>query len=350
MVAEALAELAVPIATGRWEPSIAWQGDAALEYAAFPLHQYPDAEVRTYASMSEVIRIGTARQVRVARFDRSRRPLMESLSARAEQTRRKRSSLERSLASADDAEELRSAGELLLANAHVIEPGVASFEWEGRRIDLYPTLSAVENAQSYFKRYADSRDARRVVPPLLEAVEFELAYLDEMVVHVEMADSEQELAAIRRELQQAGVVRPSGKTPVKAQKGKGDGRAETGAYRRVSVPGAELLIGRSAVGNDTITFRMAQSEDLWFHARGVPGAHVVLRVSGRSPVEEQIEAAARAAASHSAARDEGRVEVDYTARKYVRRVPGAAPGRVTYSRASTISVAPTDLEDVARSA
>ncbi len=110
---------------------------------------------------------------------------------------------------------------------------------------------------------------------------------------------------------------------------------------------ARAFVGRSPQGNAELTFRMARPTDLWFHARGVPGAHVILRVDGgRHPTEREIERAAGLAAHYSKARDAAKVDVDFTERKYVRKQRAAAPGLVWYSDSRTLRVAPSaDEED-----
>jgi predicted ribosome quality control (RQC) complex YloA/Tae2 family protein len=104
--------------------------------------------------------------------------------------------------------------------------------------------------------------------------------------------------------------------------------------------GAQLLVGRSNQDNDRITFKVAGPDDLWFHARGMPGAHVVLRTGGRDPSDVEIAAAGSAAAYFSAARETGHVAVDYTERKHVRKPRGSRPGFVTYERERTVQVVP----------
>jgi predicted ribosome quality control (RQC) complex YloA/Tae2 family protein len=101
-----------------------------------------------------------------------------------------------------------------------------------------------------------------------------------------------------------------------------------------------VLVGRSNQDNDRVTFKAAGPDDLWFHARGVPGAHVVLRTGGRDPSEDEITAAASAAAYYSAARATAHVSVDYTERKHVRKPRGSRPGFVTYERERTVQVVP----------
>ena len=108
----------------------------------------------------------------------------------------------------------------------------------------------------------------------------------------------------------------------------------------MSADGAEVLVGGSATGNEWVTFHLARPEDVWLHARGVPGAHVILRGGSGEPTAEMLETAAGIAAAKSAARDAGTVEVDYTLRKYVRKIRGGAAGRVTYRNERTVAVVP----------
>jgi predicted ribosome quality control (RQC) complex YloA/Tae2 family protein len=124
---------------------------------------------------------------------------------------------------------------------------------------------------------------------------------------------------------------PKGRTAAKA----------SGPYRRISLgDGWEALLGTSAAGNATVTFDLAQSNDLWLHARGMPGAHVILRGKNSSPPDEIVERAAQLAAHHSAARSAGAVEVDVTERRYVKKIPNAPPGLVRYANERTVRVAP----------
>ncbi len=301
-VASALRALAAPIDTGEWEPSIAFAGEAWRAFAPYRLQQFPDAEVRTYPTMSEVIELTAT--VRAASAPRAmlKQPLVEAIDTRLEQLRRKRGSLERSLASSDRAQELREAGEAILANVANIEPGATALEWNGRRIDLYPTLTPVQNADAYFREYTAARDAKTTVPPLLDEVAVEIDHLAEIAVHVALAERDDELKALRSELATLGVALGTAKPGARSMDQKKKQEPPKGAYRRETVDGAEVLVGRSALGNDTVTFKLADGDDLWFHTRGIPGAHVILRTNGRAQPPERIEAVARLAAAQSAAR------------------------------------------------
>jgi predicted ribosome quality control (RQC) complex YloA/Tae2 family protein len=114
-----------------------------------------------------------------------------------------------------------------------------------------------------------------------------------------------------------------------------------GPYRRVALGDTwEALLGTSATGNARVTFDLAQSDDLWLHARGVPGAHVILRTNGTTPPDQVVERAAQLAAWHSASRTSGAVEVDVTIRRYVKKLANAPPGLVRYSNERTVRVTP----------
>jgi predicted ribosome quality control (RQC) complex YloA/Tae2 family protein len=101
------------------------------------------------------------------------------------------------------------------------------------------------------------------------------------------------------------------------------------------------LVGTSAAGNAAVTFDVAQADDVWLHARGVAGAHVIVRTNGREPPEAVIERAAQVAAWHSAARAAGSVEVDVAPRRHVKKIANAPPGLVRYTNERTIRVTPS---------
>jgi len=222
---------------------------------------------------------------------------------------------------------LREAGELLLAHQTDVQPGDTELTVDGHRIELDPILTPVENAQAYFARYRKAREAEERVPALLEQARHTQEHLADLRTLVEVADQMDAIRALRREVAAAtGSASRDGKKP-----------SRSAPYRRVVLDGCEALVGTSAEGNACVTFELARPDDLWLHARGVPGAHVILR-DGQS--EAAVERAAQLAAAHSAARDATAVEVDVTRRRYVKKIPGAAPGLVRYANERTLRVSP----------
>ena len=102
-------------------------------------------------------------------------------------------------------------------------------------------------------------------------------------------------------------------------------------------------MGKNSRQNEEVTFHQAAANDLWLHARGVPGAHVIVKSGGRPVPETTLREAAALAAYYSQARESGAVEVDYTEQRYVRHMKGGGPGMVIYERERTLRVAPGDL-------
>lgn len=396
VVAAARAFLA-PVDTHAWEPTLAMRDGSPAAFAAYRLSHLAaqGATLVTCSSVSDALEAyyaaeavraastasGHPAMAAAARGDpllAERRALLPPLERAAEAARRRIWALEQQLAGGQAQQEpQRRAGELLLAYQTEVLPEASEVELEGERIELDPHLSAVDNAQAYFARYRRARETAERVPVLLEDARQQAAYLDELHALVGLAEQMDAIRALRREVAAAtaggsGAARgggpptwPGGPGSASGSRrggrqgqtsgargqvgGPGRGGQARGAgggsvpHRRVPLGGGwEALVGTSAVGNAGVTFDLAQPDDLWLHARGVPGAHVILRRPGASqpPPADVVEQAARLAAWHSAARASGRVEVDVAPRRHVRKVPNAPPGLVRYTHERTLRVEP----------
>jgi predicted ribosome quality control (RQC) complex YloA/Tae2 family protein len=271
-----------------------------------------------------------------------RKALLAPLERAAHTASRRIAALEHQLATSDaEREGLRRAGDLLFAHQTEVPLGASEIVLDGELIPLDAELNAVENAQSYFARYRKARETQARVPALLEEARNQAEYLSELSALVEVADQMDAIRALRREVAGAtGTTSPSNQ--------KGSNKKST-PYLRVALgQGWEALVGTSAEGNAAVTFELARNEDLWLHARGVPGAHVILRGTA-TPSDEVIERAAKLAASHSAARGATAVEVDVTLRRYVKKIPQGPPGLVRYANERTVRVTPGAERTVASS-
>jgi predicted ribosome quality control (RQC) complex YloA/Tae2 family protein len=332
---------------GRGQPSAIWQGVKLAEYAAFPLRQY-GVEPRLYADLAGLLDEAFAAPSEVDSMTGQRRPVVAQIEALRAALQRKITSLEAGISSLEELATLRTRGEMVLAYQHTIAPGQRELVIPELHltISLDPEQTPLENAQRLFKRYQKARDAAAVVPGLLEAARQDLAYLDQLLVHASLASDPAALAAVRADLRLATVEReaqpaqkrkPNRRDP-RAREGKGKPGLNPLQVR--TTDGMEILVGRSARQNDAVTFDLAAPQDLWFHARQIPGAHVILRVAGRSPTREALLQAATLAATYSQARGATTVPVDYTPVRNVRRIKGGKPGLVHYSGETTLQVHP----------
>jgi predicted ribosome quality control (RQC) complex YloA/Tae2 family protein len=321
------------------EPVYVYRRDGApVQVHVVPLHQLDGLQETRAPDLLPVILEAvqadrTQRRLRSA--DERRTSLQSRVAKRRASLEAERNRLELERRDAAAADELRVQGELLYAHHAEVPARAASFiaaEKPDVIISLDPELDAKANAAAIFRRYRKAvakRDhvARRITQ---NAAEIEAA--EELAWEVERAE-----AAALDELRE-DVDRLERRAPARL------GKREQPRRTALEVPlgaDARVLVGRSPRDNADLTFRVARPDDLWFHARGVPGAHVVLRIDSlRQPTSAELQSAAELAAYHSKARTSGTVPVDYTARKYVRKQQNALPGLVWYTNAKTIDVTP----------
>ena len=305
------------------------------------------------ASLSEALDKHYLRQEAVRAFDARAGAALARLRQQTANLRKLRDNLRRDLEGHGDAEGHRRAGDLLLAN-------IGTAVREGGRVrvtDFYaeetPTVeleidenrTLQEEAARRFARYAKARRAAREVAERLEKVEPELAALEarrEELERIVAARDEAGLAAFEggKTDEKARAKRPGAardKSPKRSAAEKGR------ALRRYrSSDGYEVVVGRGARENDELTFRVARSYDTWMHAADYPGSHVVVRARAKDePIPHRtLVEAARLAAHFSQARQDAKVAVNYTQRKFVSKPRGAAPGLVYLSSFRTLLVEP----------
>ncbi len=344
-IASALAGLLRPLDDGNWEPTVAVSPDGPVAYAPYSLTHLvaTGLSIETFPRLSAAMAryySGSRPATAGSRGDPlsgERRQLRSALDAATAAAERRVAALEREQASAGVQDDLRQAGELILAYQSQVQAGSSRLEVDGQTIDLDPELSAVENAQRYFARYRKARETAARTPELIEEAHARLEHLANLRALAEVADTPESIRALRREIQAATGASAA---PAKASK-QWESKAK-GPFRRVELGGGwECAVGASASGNAAVTFDLAGPDDLWLHVRGMPGAHVILRGrAGESPPEEAVRRAAEVAAWQSPARGATTAEVDIAPRRYVRKVPGGPPGLVRYTHERTIRVQP----------
>jgi predicted ribosome quality control (RQC) complex YloA/Tae2 family protein len=246
---------------------------------------------------------------------------------------RKNQSLQRSTPADGTIAELRRKGELLFTFSHAIAPRqtavILGVEGEAPlSIELNPRLTVVENAQEYFRRYEKARAAAAEVPALIAAVDEELAFLHQLENDLDLALDHPGIAAVEAALAEAGYVpKPPRSKPI-----------PLAPLQVTSADGFTIWVGRNSWQNEEVTFKMGSARDLWLHADGVPGAHVIVRTEGSEVPESTLVQAAQLAASHSAARGISSVRVAYTLRQNVRRARSGRPGQVYLTGHKTLVV------------
>ena len=339
-----------------------------VAFAPYVLEQYaemPGVRIRTSASINALIDEYYAGAEWRDAMESVRSPIRKVLQTQRERTIRKAQLLQQELAASEEANTYRLQAELLLAYQHEIQQGQTSvvvqnfFDGEARdvTIPLDPRFDAVGNANRLFNKYHKLRRGLALVPGQIEQNNTEMATIEQLLADLVLAETPAEVALVKAEVQAAGYIRgakakgtssagPRGKQSTKGKSGKqAKGKPVPpggGVPLHVqSRDGFTILIGKNSRQNEDVTFHQASANDIWLHARGVPGAHVIIKAAGREVPRSTIEQAASLAAWYSQARGSTSVPIDYTLQRHVRHMKGGGPGMVIYERERTIHVIPT---------
>ncbi|MDB5029093.1 MAG: putative fibronectin-binding protein [Candidatus Eremiobacteraeota bacterium] len=309
------------------------EAGAIVAAHVFPLAQYAALAHATVPSLLDVFaeaRGATLRSRRGDATERRRAALLARIAKRARATADELAATVARIGDAAERDRLRETGDAIYTHVHEIPPGATVYVPPTNpelTIVLDPELDAKENAQRYYARYRKAADALPHLERRREALVARSEALDVLAFEAERADPPTlpELEADLDELE--------GRPPQQSAKSAARRRAP---LRLERPSGARIYVGRSPRENAEVTFRIARPDDLWFHARGIPGSHVVLQSApGADPDDADLDAAADLAATHSKAKNAPRVEIDYTERKYVRKQRDGGPGLVWYTNART---------------
>ena len=314
-------------------PTLAIRADEIVACASYVLTSFP--ETRPVESMSAALEAFYGRE---ESYQAIKETLRQALDEAREKLVRKRASLARQILSSQQIDNLKMNGDLILAFGGAAGPGQRELRagWgdgQVHKIALDPKLGMVENAQKYFDDYRRAKSASEKLPAAIQKTETELAYLDQLFADIEIAETRAEIDLALGEVVEAGYYRTDHPKP-------GGAMQPAGPRQFVSREGFKILAGRNARQNDEVTFRLASAEDVWLHARGVGGSHVVIVTGGKIPSENVIREAAAIAAYYSQARSEAQVDVTFTLRKNVRKPRNAPPGLVLVRQEQTVRVVP----------
>jgi predicted ribosome quality control (RQC) complex YloA/Tae2 family protein len=362
--AQALAELRE---TRQWQPTLVERTDThqPAAFAVYELRQYAGWPRRSFERVNDLLDTYYRGVEWREALQGTKADVARALQTNRERCIRKAELLARDLAETQAGERLRLEGEVLLAFGQDLPPGQTSLVIdnpfasgdvpEKMTISLDPQVSVVENANRRFARYHKLRRAGQQIPGQIERNQMELAQVEQFATDLLLAETPAEVEQVRTEVAAAGYLRGKRERQAGTQKGgkaktskgaksrKGGRQAAPGTLlRRQSADGFLLLVGKNSRQNEEVTFREAGSNDVWLHARGVPGAHVIIKAGGREVPRRTLEEAARLAAYYSQARENTSVPVDYTQQRYVRHMRGGGPGMVIYERERTLSVSPVE--------
>lgn len=340
-----LKELVNSVTDGGASPTLILKNETPVDFAAF--EPRASAGNLVHDGMNEVLDRYYRERIRATAFAAQKHRIEQCLTREIGRLNRKLENIDALLADPEP-DRYRLYGELLTANLYRLEPHAKEAVCENVytpdtppvTIPLDPALTPGQNAQRYFKKYAKARTARRRAADEKERLDEEMAYLAGVGTARDQAASLEDLAEIIEELAEQGYLQ-AGSAP----HGK-DKKEEPRPLKLSSTEGFTILIGKNNRQNDYVTFRLASADDIWLHARGVPGAHVIIKTGGREASPGAIAEAAALAAYFSQGRRNRSVPVDWTRRANVQRPGGARPGFVIYTGEKTVYADPSLAEAI----
>ena len=309
----------------------------SLTEKSFSALLFSDSKIQM-SSLSELLDTFYKDKAERDRVNQQASELIRRVENELEKNRKKLGKQEEELLATENAEEFRQKGELLTTFLHQVPNDQDQVEldnyYTGEKIiiTLDKALTPNQNAQRYFKRYQKLKEAVKHLTSLIEETRATILYLESVETALAQA-SLTEIAEIREELIQTGFIR-------RRQREKIQKRQKPEKY--LATDGQTIiLVGRNNLQNDELTFKMAKKDELWFHAKDIPGSHVVI-TGNLQPSDEVKTDAAELAAYFSKARLSNLVQVDMIEVRKLNKPTGGKPGFVTYTGQKTLRVTPDE--------
>lgn len=315
-----------------------------VEYAPIELKMYQDMTANSYETMSEILVQYYAKRNKYTNIRQKSSDLRKIISNHIERASKKLDLQSKQLKDTEKRDKYKIYGELLHTYGYEAKPNDKSitvinyYDNKELTIPLDPDLSASDNAKKYFDKYAKLKRTAEALDTYIEQSKTELELLKSIETALNIAETETDLADIRRELSDHGFIKKhSGNKKEKSKKSK--------PLHFVDDNGFDIYVGKNNYQNDELTFKFATGNDWWFHTKKIHGSHVIVKTNGKELPDSTYEHAAELAAYYSSGRDTDKVEIDYLQKKNVKKPASAVAGFVVYYTNYSMVVTPT-LEHV----
>ncbi len=340
------------INNGEAEPCMVYdENDKPTEYSFINLTHYgKNAKYKFFDTLGELLDAFFEERDKEMRIKQRASDILHLLTSAESRLIKKIGVQEEELAECEKGEKYKEYGDLITANIYLLSRGMKSAEltdyatqnpdgtFKTVKIELDEKLSPAANAQKMYKKYAKLKTAKTVLAKQIQIARTELEYIYTVFDSLTRAETATDLAEIRDELHFSGYA-----SKMKSDIGKKQVRPTVMKFRTSG--GYTVLCGKNNMQNEYITHKLAEKNDYWFHAKDVPGSHVILVTGGDEPAAENFTEAAEIAAFYSKASGQN-IPVDYTFARNVKKTPASKPGLVIYHTNWTAYVTP-DSEKIA---
>ena len=327
-----------------FHPNIVYDGAIPREFSVLPLLRWSNERSVSFESVSRLLEQYYAEKNKVTRIRQKSSELRRIVQTALERNVKKLALQNKQMADTEKKEKYRIYGELLNTYGYQCEPEAKSMEAlnyytnEMITIPLDPALSAQENAKKYFDRYGKLKRTAAALTELIAETREDIDHLESISTALDLAQGEDDLAQIREELAEFGYIK---RRFLKGKKVK----LASHPLHFVSSDGFDIYVGKNNYQNEEISFKLASGSDWWFHAKGQPGSHVIVKCNGQELPDRTFEEAGRLAGYYSKGRQAPKVEIDYTQKKNLRKPSGGKPGFVVYYTNYSLLIEP-DISNI----
>ena len=316
------------VTESKFSPAIYYEGNEPKEFSSLPLTHFSNYQVKSFDSISEVIRTYYSSRDLITRIRQKSSDLRRVVQTALERNRKKYDLQLKQLRDTENRDKYKVYGELIHTYGYNLEDDAKELEAlnyytnEMIKIPLDPQKTPQENAKKYFDRYNKQKRTFEALSELIKETKDEIDYLESVSKSLDIARSEDDLIQIKEELIESGFIR-------RKQSSK-KVKITSKPFHYISSDGFHMYVGKNNLQNEELTFHFANGGDWWFHAKKAPGSHVIVKTNGEELPDRTFEEAARLAAHYSKNSGAEKVEVDYVEKKQVKKPNGSKPGFVVY--------------------
>lgn len=317
------------IKNGIFDYKIYYKNGEPVEFSALSLSSFSDANFTRYDSISEVLEKYYAEKNFISRMRQRSSDLRQIIQTHLAKSYKKYDLQIKQLKDTAKREKYKIYGELITTYGYQCEPGATVLTCENYYtnemidIPLDKDLSALDNAKKYFEKYSKLKRTFEALTDITKTTAKEIAHLESIQTSLDLSTSEDDLKEIKEEMIQYGYIRRKSSDK--------KSRFKSQPLHYITSEGHHIYVGKNNFQNEELTFHTATGNDIWFHAKGIPGSHVILKTNGDDITDIEYEEAGRLAAHYSKGASKGaKIEVDYIEKKHVKKVNGGAPGFVIY--------------------
>ena len=312
----------------QFSPAIYYDKTEPKEFSALPIRHFSEMKRVEKPSISEVIRLYYSSRESLTRIRQKSADLRHVVQTALERNRKKYDLQARQLRDTQDRDKYKVYGELIHTYGYGLAPGAKELKAlnyytnQEVSIPLDEHKTPAENAQRYFAKYNKQKRTFEALTELIQDTKEEILYLESISNALDIARAEEDLVQIKEELTQTGYIR--------RRHTKQKIRITSKPFHYISSDGYHMYVGKNNLQNEELTFQFADGGDWWFHAKKVPGSHVIVKCGKETPPDTTFEEAGRLAAYYSKSRGNDKAEIDYIQRKHIKKPGGGKPGFVIY--------------------